>query len=206
MRKADLPAKHLCRACGEEKVLDEMILIHRRSDWAWLLRSRCKDCNNKHERGHRRKWKTAYLRGWRFRNPEISEEYWRKRNEKDRAVINLRAYCRFRREHGAILIQGRMRRHGFRISLVEAKRLLKRFGRCYPSRFGLTPGGLREAERLRAGQRRSGKKMFSLFEIRMMVYEDGHFIRPSRQPVPYKRSSERLRSWQANRRQERLAA
>jgi hypothetical protein len=86
-----------------------------------------------------------------------------------------------------------------RVSINEAKNLCRKYGPCYPSRFGLTPKGLLECERIRSRSRR-GKKPLKSIEIRMMVYEDGFHKSPSRQRAPYQAAAERLRQWQASRR------
>jgi hypothetical protein len=38
------------------------------------------------------------------------------------------------------------------------------------------------------------------FEIRLIVYEDGYFIKPKRQKPPYQHAAARLRKWQAEQR------
>lgn len=203
---AELPAKHKCRLCKATKPIKEMIVIRHRRTTKWVkkgfyVRPRCKSCHNKKERGHRREYKTKYLKLWRNRNPELNESYWRQYQADNRALIADRVYLRFLKHHEAILIQGRLSRRGIKVSFDEAKALYKQYGRCYPTRFGLTPGGLRECERIRSGQRRlPADKRFSSLEIRMMVYEDGFYIKPRRQPVPYKIAAERLRRYQAQRR------
>ncbi|HWF03415.1 MAG TPA: hypothetical protein VHA06_07000 [Candidatus Angelobacter sp.] len=195
-----LPEKHVCRKCTKEKPISEMIVIRERRTGDILLRARCKECNNKQERGHRREYKTKYLKSWRKNNPEVNESYWRQSTADNRVLINARAYERFQRHHEAILIQGRLSRRGIKVSIAGAKGLYKKYGRCYPTRFGLTPAGLRECERIRSSQRRAeDSKRFSSLEIRMMVYEDGFYITPRRQPVPYKAAAQRLRSFQAQR-------
>jgi hypothetical protein len=195
-----LPEEHTCLTCEGTKPIGEMIVIRERRTGLILLRARCKQCHNEKERGHRREYKRKYLKTWRKHNPEVNESYWRQYNAENRTLISARVYERFQRHHEAILIQGRLSRRGIKVPISEAKRLYKKFGGCYPSRFGLTPGGLRECERIRSAQRRLPKeKRFSGLEIRMMVYEDGYYITPSRQPVPYKIAAERLRRFQAKR-------
>lgn len=129
-------------------------------------------------------------------------------------MVNIRAYKRFRRNHAAILIQGRMRRQvGMCVSLAEARQLLRKYGRCYPTRWGLTEKGLRECERIRSRFRsaqRSGKKVTipRPVEIRMMVYADGceadplecqapdkFVVEPRLQKQPYQRAAQSLRAW-----------
>lgn len=203
---AGLPEKYGCRLCGDEKPIAEMILIRRRRTQDFLLRPRCKECHNKRERGNRREYKTKYLRRWRANNPELNESYWKQAHSDNREAYNSRAYKHFRKNHAAILIQGRLRRKGVRVSLREAKKLLRVFGRCYPTRYGLTTAGLRECERIRSSMRRNGEHLSGL-EIRMMVYEDGadndsddnFVIPPADQPRPYQTRARQLRRYQAQR-------
>ncbi len=198
-RMSELPSVYLCRLCGVEKPIAQMVVVRLRSKV--LLRPRCKDCHNVRERGHRREWKTKYLQRWRRANAELNESYWRQANAANRREVNARAYFRFLYNHNAILIQGRLRRQlGQHITLDEARQLAKKFGPCYPSRFGLTALGLRECERIRSAMRRLGKHLCPV-EIRVMVYADGHFIKPSRQQIPYKSASEKLRRWHERRKQ-----
>lgn len=196
--RGELPETYRCRLCGAEKPILEMVLV--RTQGLFLLRPRCKACNNTRERGHRRDYKRNYLRRWRKLNPEVNESYWREAAQRNRALTNTRAHDRFSRDHAAILIQGRLRRRlGMSISIEEARKLANKFGCCYPTRFGLTLGGLRECERIRSRMRICGLKPNPV-EIRMMVYEDGHFQKPSRQRMPYQRSAEQLRNWHEQRR------
>jgi hypothetical protein len=217
--RAELPAEYGCRLCGATKPLDKMVLVHRRRTHDFLLRPRCKLCHNASEKGHRREYKRKYLRRWRKDNSEINESYWRQAQAANRPQLNARCYARFRKNHAAILIQGRMRRQtGTPVSLAEAKELLRRYGRCYPTRYGLTQKGLRECERIRSRLRaaaRAGKKvtMPRNVEIRMMVYADGtgeadsvegqepeRFVIPPRlQKQPYQRAARRLRAWHRQR-------
>jgi hypothetical protein len=194
---ADLPEKHTCLKCGKEKLLIEMIVIHERKTGNYLLRG-CKECNNKKERGHRRQWKRDYLRAWRKRNAELTESYWRQSAILNREKTNAQACARFQKKHDALLIQGRLRRHGMKVGIFEAQQLLKKFGPCYPMRPGLTPEGFKECERLRSVYRRLGKP-YNTFEIRLMVYEDGFFIKPSRQKTPYRTAAANLRKWHKER-------
>lgn len=196
---AELPATHTCLACGKEKPIAAMIVVHERRSGDYLLRSRCKDCHNARERGHRREWKTGYLRRWRKYNSELTESYWRKQLH-DRISYNLRAYRFFQNNHLAILIQGRLRRRAaMHVTLDQARDLLKRYGPCYPTRFGLTSKGFRECERIRSRLRRLGDKP-SLIDIRMMVYADGLFIKPRLQRIPFEHAAKRLSAWHASRR------
>lgn len=201
-RVSDLPSAALCLMCGETKPRAQMIVVHERKQGQYRLRPRCKDCHNERERGHRREWKRRYLKKWRARNAALTKSYWDNAEEREKARVN--SYRRFVENHEALLIQGRLRRRGFPTSIAEAKDLLQRFGRCYPSRYGLTEEGLREAERIRKQRRR--KLKLSAVEIRIMLYEDGLFIPPDRQPVPYQTAGRRLREWQAQRAAQRKAA
>ncbi len=191
---AELPEKYTCLKCGEEKQLVDMIVIHERKTDSYLLRARCKECHNKRERGNRRTYKTAYLKRWRKDNAALSESYVKQYVDLNREKINSQATARFRKKHHALLIQGRLRRHGIKVGILEAQRLLKKFGPCYPQRPGLTPSGLKECERLRAMYRRS-KRPYSAFEIRLMVYDDGLFVKPDSQKIPYQAAASNLRKW-----------
>lgn len=190
---AELPQKYGCRLCGKEKPIAEMMLA--RTGNVFRLRPRCKACNNSAERGHRREYKTKYLRRWRKWHPELTESYWRPRSKEQHLHANALSYAHFQRNHAAILIQGRLRRRlGMKVSIAECREFVKKFGCCYPTQFGLTPDGIKECERIRSRMRAAGRKV-SLIEIRMMVYEDGYYIKPSRQRMPYQCASERLRRW-----------
>jgi hypothetical protein len=200
---AELPKEHTCRKCGATKPIDEMVLIRNKRTHDFLLRSRCKACQNEHERGHRREWKTKYLRRWRRWNSELNESYWRQRSRDKRPELNARAMTRFLQNHDAILIQGRLRRTaGMHVTLAEATELCRKYGRCYPHRAGLTPKGLREAERIRSRSRLRGKPLRAV-EARMMVYEDGEnfVIKPRLQKLPhhYRVAASRLHRWQVRR-------
>lgn len=192
---AELPDKYTCKMCGAEKLIAEMVLVRLRKREEFLLRPRCKACHNAREKGHRREYKRNYLRRWRKWNHELNESYWRSRNQEKRLEINANHYLRFQRDHAAILIQGRLRRRlQMHVSIEEARELAKKFGPCYPTRFGLTPEGRRECERIRSRMRAAGRRI-SPVEIRMMVYEDGYYITPLRQPKPFRIAAARLRRW-----------
>ena len=90
-----LPAEHKCLTCEETKPIAKMIVIRERRTGNILLRSRCKDCHNQGERGHRREYKRKYLKAWRKHNPELNESYWRQANEQNRELINARVHERF---------------------------------------------------------------------------------------------------------------
>ena len=202
----NLPAHGTCNKCGETKPRDEMVVFRRRADKTFYMRPRCKACHNDAERGHRREYKAEYLRKWRKRNKALNDSYW-KDNERAKEQARINASRRFNDNHDAMLIQGRMCRRGMNVSLVEAKELLEKYGRCYPTRFGLTDKGLKECERIRSRMRARSdrRRMPSAFEIRVMVYEDDDceyrfVIRPDRQPVPYQVAADRLRRYQAAKR------
>jgi hypothetical protein len=206
-----LPKEHRCLTCKATNPIAEMIVIRERRTGHILLRSRCKECHNKSERGSRREYKTKYLRRWRARNPELNESYWRQAHADNREAYNARQYQHFKKNHAAVLIQGRLCRKGMNVTLREAKKLLRKFGRCYPTRYGLTAKGLAECERIRGSMRR-GSEYLPSFEIRMMVYEDGidkdgddnFVIPPAEQPRPYQSRARRLRLYQKKRRLETL--
>lgn len=199
----DLPPVHTCNVCALTKPVEEMQVTFHRKEKIYYLRPRCKDCHNKKERGHRKEWKRKYQQEWRKRNKDLNDSYW-KGNEEVREQARIRAAKRLKEKHDAILIQGRLRRHGRRVTLKEAERLLKRFGRCYPTRYGLTPEGLKECERIRSRMRLTGNKLrLTALDIRIMVYEDGLFMKPSHQlkhARPYRRASENLLKFHRTRR------
>jgi hypothetical protein len=198
-RREELPEKYRCKKCGSEKPISEMLLVRHRRSGEFYLRPRCKECHNKTERGHRREYKRKYLKLWRKRNPEINEGYWRQRNADNRKELTAQSYARFKRNHAAILIQGRLRRRmGMLVDLAEAKRLARKYGPCYPTRYGLTAKGIKECERIRSRMRRD-RETPDPVEIRMMVYEDGFYITPVRQKMPYRKAAARLSSWHAQR-------
>ena len=76
-----------------------MIVIRQKKQRNILLRPRCKKCHNRRERGHRREYKTAYLRRWRDYNAELVESYWKKRARED---VNA---CARRRSRSACFCQ-----------------------------------------------------------------------------------------------------
>jgi hypothetical protein len=204
---AELPAEYGCRKCGATKPIAEMVLVGRKRTHDFRLRPRCKECHNESERGKRRKWKTKYLRRWRRDNAELNESYWRQRNAQLREELTQKARVRFERFHFPNLIQRRLRRKGIRVTLAESKTLYRKYGCCYPLRAGLTPWGLREYERIRSGQRKLPKfKRNTPTEIRMMMYEDGHFKIPARQKPPYQVAARRLREWQRSQKERHLLA
>jgi hypothetical protein len=168
----------------------------------YLVRALCKECQNARERGHRREWKRNYLRRWRKYNAELNESYWRDANARDRETINARARLRVAKHHHALLIQGRLRRRlGMHVTLAEAKKLLRRFGPCYPTQSGLSPKGVRAVERIRSRMRNRGGA-YPVIAIRLIVYEDGLFIKPAEQKIPYRFAAQKLRAWHAARRKE----
>ena len=225
--RAELPEEYGCRQCGSTKPIQEMVLVHRKSTQDFLLRPRCKKCHNQKEKGHRREYKRNYLRRWREDNAEVNESYWRNR---DRAVSNAVSYKHFTKNHAAILIQGRLHRAGIQVNLAEARSLLRKYGRCYPTSFGLTERGRRECERIRSrfknarySAKKHGKKlppMPQMIEIRMMVYADGtarpepaeglrtpdaFVIKPRLQPIPFQIAAARLKQWHETKRLEKAA-
>jgi hypothetical protein len=191
---AKLPRRAVCNKCGKEKPREQMVVVRLRKENVYLLRPRCKDCHNKAERGHRRQYKTNYLRKWRKNNPSLYESYWKQPSQEEKDRTAARAQTRFRKKHHSILIQGRMNRRGMGISIAQAEELLEKYGPAYPSRMGLTPEGLRECERIRSTYRRNGWPV-DAFRIRLMVYEDGHHIKPSRQRPPFQAASRKMKNW-----------
>lgn len=197
----ELPAAYSCKKCGAEKPIAEMVVTRLHKMKKVMLRPRCKACHNLAERGNRREYKTKYLRGWRFRNQALNESYWRQRSVEKRDHINALSYRRIQKDHAALLIQGRLRRRTtIRVTIKEARALARKFGPCYPTPHGLTPAGRRECERMRSRARNAGQKINPV-EVRMMVYEDGFFIKPSLQKLPYRRSAEQLKRWHERRKQ-----
>jgi hypothetical protein len=208
-RREDLPAKAHCRACDKDKPIAEMVVIRNRGG-SFYIRPRCKDCYNARERGHRREWKREYARKWRRRNFDAELGYRAKqKTDEGRARAAANAMRRFKKDHDAILIQGRLRRKaGMHVSTEEARQLAKTYGCCYPTRFGLTASGLREFERIRSSIRRThDKHPPSAVEIRMMVYADSKafFIKPRLQKQPYQDAAAKLRALQAKKKAQRDA-
>lgn len=168
-------------------------------------------CNNIAERGHRREYKRQYLKNWRKNNPELNNSYW-KGDAQVREAARVRAATRSQADKDAIAIQRRLRTQGESVTIAEARELLAKYGRCYPSRYGLTDLGLRRCEQIRSrlrnrkGKRASfGYQMLSSFEIRVMVCEEsegekGLVIPPDQQPVPYQKAAENLRRYHRNQR------
>ncbi len=199
-----LPNEYRCKLCDTTKPLAEMIVVYQRREKHYRLRPRCKECHNGRERGHRREWKRKYLQTWRKKNAKLNESYWRNNETKERCRVY--AKKRFDEKHEALLIQGRMRRRGHPIGIAEAEELLKRFGPCYPSKLGLSKKGLRECERIRSALRRQKKARISMFEIRLMVYDDdkSNYIKPERQKKPYQHSANHLRKWHQEKKHDRI--
>ncbi|MCD9188272.1 MAG: hypothetical protein LUM44_17785 [Pyrinomonadaceae bacterium] len=196
---AELPENGNCNICGNTKPLCEIVVVFRRKEKRYYVRPRCKECHNAKERGNRREYKSNYLKNWRKNNASANKSYWQNDETRERARVN--ALKRFNEKHEAILIQGRFARRGMNITINEAEEYLLGFGRCYPTRFGLTKDGLKECERIRATKRRRGLKRFSAFDIRLAVYEDAlenksFLIPPEKQPVPYLKASQRLAEYQ----------
>lgn len=193
-RLTELPEKYPCKLCGAVKVIGEMCLVHTKGKF--VLRPRCKECHNKREAGHRREYKTRYQREWRRRNKQLHRSYWDNDQCRETNKLRMRAYVAGNKE--ALAIQRRLRIRGISVTLVEASELLQQYGRCYPTKHGLTPEGQRECERIRSTQRRRGMRHpLTSFQIRLMVYEDGLFIKPSRQPTPYQKAAKNMRQRRA---------
>lgn len=203
-RLADLPSEGFCVQCDATKPIAKMLVVHMRKEKLYRLRPRCKDCHNKRERGHRREWKREYLRQWRANNKSLDRSYWKNdpdRKTKTRLAMALRHSGEL---HHALLIQGRLRRQlGLKISTAEAEALLRKFGPCYPSKYGLTPEGLRAVERLRSTMRRNHKE-YKVVELRVIVYEQGLFIAPDQQTPPYQHAARTLSNLQRTKRQKDL--
>lgn len=199
----DLPVEHLCKLCGETKPINEMSVVYIRREKYYKLRPRCKNCHNESERGHRREYKRKYLQNWRKRNSKVNESYW-KDNPIVREQARLNAQKRLKRDGEAVAIQRRMNKRGMGINIAEARELLEKYGRCYPTNFGLTEKGRREVERIRTRKQIRKSKRLNNFQIRLMVYEDGiedgFVIPPELQPIPYEKQAARGRQLQRNKR------
>lgn len=196
---SELPDEGFCLLCESTKPLAEMVVTHLRKEGMYQMRPRCKNCHNDNERGHRREWKRNYLRAWRARNKDVDDSY-RENDPNLKEQNRVRMARRFNDKHYALLIQGRLRRLlNLRVSTPEAENLLERFGPCYPSQFGLTEEGRKRAERLRSTMRREGTP-YKTVELRMLVYEEGWYIPPNKQPLPYQNAAEKLRKVQRERR------
>lgn len=155
-----------------------VVLRHRRTGRV-LIRPRCKDCQNARERGRRREWKRNYLRGWRARHPDLDRQYYQAAAERNAARLRQQRLSRFRRDHAAYLIQGRLRKRGIPCPLAEARELLREYGPAYPLVCGLNQAGRREAERLRSQARRRGAP-FSRRGILRALWEREEFRMPRR--------------------------
>lgn len=213
-RYEDLPIGVFCNACKTVKPLAEMVVFFSRKQNLFCVKELCKPCHNAKERGHRREYKREYLRRWRQRNPDLCESYYR--NNPNRNEQGRRSAENYIKRHGdAYRIQGRMRRHGMPVSIEEAHELLEQFGRCYPSRIGLTKKGLKECERIRSRSRNlakvTGRRPLKSFDIRLMVYEQsledpGLVIPPAEQPAPYQAAAKNMTRTQGRFRAMRAAA
>lgn len=195
----DLPTERTCNHCGETKPREEMVITRLHTEGIFYMRPKCKACHNKRERGHRRDYKAQYLQNWRKKNAEVNKSYWSNAEQRERA--RLRAAARSEVDKNAIAIQRRFLTQGVNISIHEAREYLAQYGRCYPTRFGLTPRGLAECERIRSRLRSRNvdrRRRQSAFEIRLMVYEEGGIfvIQPDQQPIPYAAAAERMRNYQ----------
>lgn len=197
--REELPERAFCQQCETEKPIKEMMVAFLKSEKLYRVRPRCKECYNERERGHRREWKREYQQNWRKDNSELNDSYW-KDNPKVKEQSRQRTNKIWNEKREAVLIQGRMNRHGRRVSLKKAEELLTKFGRCYPTGFGLTTEGERECEKIRSRFRLRKEKPPKPFDIRLMVYADDNanyrfVIRPEEQPEPYKQASVRLKQW-----------
>lgn len=199
---SDLPAEHHCNQCDKTKPIAEMLMV--RTKGRIELRPRCKECHNAREAGYRREYKRNYLRAWRKRNKPIDKSY---RDTDTYRAANARRARRYVSENKeALAIKRRLKTHGVLVTLAEATELLQQYGRCYPTKYGLTPGGLKECERIRSTQRRRGARHpLTPFQIRVMVYEDGHFITPENQPTPYQKAAATLRDFRARQLEQKTA-
>lgn len=206
-RIADLPATVVCIQCNQQKTLVEMIVVHIKRDQVFRVRPRCKECHNARERGFRREYKRNYLRRWRRANPELNDSYWKGSDHvREKNRVNSAKRLADPQYRDAVAIQRRLRTKNISVSIDEAKELLGKFGRCYPTRFGLTLKGIRECERIRSRLRgrtaKADRRMVNSFDIRLMVYEQsedepGLVIPPAEQPVPFQFASERFKRMQA---------
>jgi hypothetical protein len=188
---SELPSEYACNLCGKAKPVAEMVVVRRRDLNGFHLKPRCKECHNAKERGHRREWKRKYQQKWRAKNRQLNDSY-RKDNEqaKERSRISASRY--YSKNRDALAIRRRLATRGINVTVEEATEMLKKYGVCYPTRYGLTPEGLRECERIRSKMRCRNSKRLSPVEIRMLVYEDGFYIKPSRQKKPYQKAAKRL--------------
>jgi hypothetical protein len=193
---SELPQVYLCRACGETKPIEQIIVVRLRKKRLILVRARCKECYNARERGHRRPWKRNYLRKWREEHAELNRSYHITRYWRDPERFRAQVRDRVRKHHWELLVQKRFWYRGVSISLQDAAELIAKYGRCYPTPLGLTPDGRRECERIRSRMRYHGEKL-SAFEIRLMVYEDGLFIEPRWQPKGYSKKGCAVSAWRA---------
>lgn len=176
---AALPPSAICRQCGAEKPLAQMVVLRQRGTGRLRVRPRCKDCHNARERGHRREWKRNYLRGWRALHPDLDRQYYQAAAERNEARLRQQRLSRFRRDHAAYLIQGRLRKRGILCPLAEARELLREYGPAYPLVCGLNRAGRREAERLRSQARRRGRP-FRRRDILRALWEREEFRVPRR--------------------------
>ena len=164
---AELPEKYSCRYCNTEKPVAEMVVI--RCKGKIYVRPLCRKCRPMRGNVERRKEnQAAYLRQWRKANPELTREYGRK---VPREVSRENGYSQWDKNRAAYLIKIRLRRGGFKVTLEEARQLLKRFGPCYPLVAGLSTAGKRELLRIQKRLGRSGNSLPGI-QVRMMIYED----------------------------------
>lgn len=197
--REELPETSFCQQCETEKPIVEMMVVFIKKEQLFRIRPRCKKCHNEREQGSRREYKRNYLQRWRAENAEVNRAYWKDKPEQKEKSRN-RSNRIWNEKRDAVLIQGRMNRHGRRVSLKKAELLLSKFGRCYPMRDGLTADGLRECEKIRSRFRLRKEKPPTPFEIRLTVYADDNgsykfVIRPDEQPLPYRQASENMKKY-----------
>lgn len=177
---AEVPRLQQCRKCGQERAALDMV-IRRRRDGSIYCRPRCKACHNAFERGRRREWKTAYLRRWRRKNPELARSYWRSKRDKPTEAAYARRWVR--RHQLAYRVQFRMRRRGQHMDIDSCASLVREFGPAYPLANGLNRDGLRAVERWRS-RLRAKRIACPRWKIIMKAYERQQYRLPaSLQPL-----------------------
>jgi alkylated DNA repair protein (DNA oxidative demethylase) len=200
----DLPVEGHCNHCDKTKPRAEMIVTRLRAEKVYYMRPKCKECHNAHERGYRRDYKRLYLQKWRKNNADVNTAYWKDNPVvREKARITAAVFRSNPDNKDAVAIQRRMRKRGHQVTLEEARELLAKYGRCYPTRYGLTTQGRRECERIRSRQRGfdNRHRRLSSFDIRLMVYEDSDenpvfLIPPAKQIEPYQKAARNMRNYQ----------
>lgn len=207
----DLPKEWSCKVCTKQKPLAEMMVTFNRKGKWYRTKPRCKDCHNEKERGNRREYKRKYLKRWIAGHRKTLKSY---RQKPAAMALNLKRSQKFFDDNAeAIRIQKRLRTHGFKCDLSQAREYLETFGPCYPTRYGLSKSGMRECERIRGKQRynRNLKLKLRGIDIRIMVYEDAVaddkslMIAPDKQPRPYQSRSRGLSAWHQKQREAKAA-